>query len=305
MGTGGWLGASYTDNDDNYWAFTMNFVDADYIKTMGMEIMAGRDFSKEIQADERRSVIVNEAFVEQFGWEAPIGQKLPGNNFGDHEIIGVVKNFNFNSLHGLVPPLLMSIGNTSILRGVDDTGLGTSPIPKLLVKTTGIGLQNSIARVKTAWNKIIPNEEFDFTFMDQTIAAQYQQEQNLGKIVSIASILAIVIGSLGLLGLAVLTMASKVKEISLRKILGASERTILLMLSKDYVYLVFIAVLIASPITYYFMNKWLESFEYHVRIGVEVFLIAGGIALLVALFTISFQTIKASLTKPVDSLKYE
>jgi len=139
----------------------------------------------------------------------------------------------------------------------------------------------------------------------QTIAAQYQQEQDLGKIVSIASILAIVIGSLGLLGLAVLTMASKIKEISLRKVLGASERTILLMLSKDYVYLVFIAVLIASPITYYFMDKWLESFEYRVLIGIEVFLIAGGIALLVALFTISFQTIKASLTKPVDSLKYE
>jgi len=305
MGTGGWLGVSYTDNNDKYWAFTMNFVDADYIKTMGMEIITGRDFSKDIQADERRSVIVNEAFVEQFGWEVPIGQKLPGNNFGDHEIIGVVKNFNFNSLHGLVPPLLMSIGNTSILRGIDDTGLGTSPIPKLLVKTTGKDLQNSIARVKTAWNKIIPNEEFDFTFMDQTIAAQYQQEQNLGKIVSIASILAIVIGSLGLLGLAVLTMVSKVKEISLRKILGASERTILLMLSKDYVYLVFIAVLIASPITYYFMDKWFESFEYRVLIGIEVFLIAGGIALLVALFTISFQTIKASLTKPVHSLKYE
>jgi len=305
MGTGGWLGSSYTDDNDNYWAFTMNFVDADYIKTMGMEIIAGRDFSKEIQADVRRSVIVNEAFVEQFGWEAPIGHKLPGNNFGDHEIIGVVKNFNFNSLHGVVPPLLMSIGNTAILRGVDDTGLGTSPIPKLLVKTRGEDLQNSIARVKAAWNKIIPNEEFDFTFMDQTIAAQYQQEQNLGKIVSIASILAIVIGSLGLLGLAALTMASKVKEISLRKVLGASERTILFMLSKDYVYLVFIAVLIASPITYYFMDKWLESFEYHVLIGIEVFLIAGGIALLVALFTISFQTIKASLTKPVDSLKYE
>jgi len=127
----------------------------------------------------------------------------------------------------------------------------------------------------------------------------------LGKIVTIASILAIVIGSLGLLGLAALTLASKVKEISLRKILGASENTILIMLSKDYVYLVFIAVLIASPITYYLMDKWLESFEYRVLIGVEVFLIAGGIALLVALFTISFQTIKASLTKPVDSLKYE
>ena len=305
MGTGGWLGSSYTDDNDNYWSFSMNFVDADYIKTMSMEIIAGRDFSKEIQADQRRSIIVNEAFVEQFGWEDPIGKKLPGKNFGDHEIIGVVKNFNFNSLHGVVPPLMMSIGNRAILSGVDDTGLGTSPIPKLLVKTTGKDLQSSIAKVKSTWTNIIPNEEFDFTFMDQTIAAQYQQEQNLGKIVSIASILAIVIGSLGLLGLAALTMASKMKEISLRKVLGASENAILIMLSKDYVYLVFIAVLIASPITYYFMDKWLASFEYRVLIRVEVFLIAGGIALLVALFTISFQTIRASLTKPVDSLKYE
>ncbi len=305
MGTGGWAGVSYTDNDNNYWAFTMNFVDADYIKTMGMEIITGRDFSKEIQADQRRSVIVNEAFVEQFGWDTPIGQKLPGNDFGDHEVIGVVKNFNFNSLHGVVPPLLMTIGKTAILMGINDFGVGTSIIPKLLVKTNGLDLQNSIARVKATWNKIIPNEEFDFTFMDQTIAAQYQQEQNLGKIVSIASILAIVIGSLGLLGLAALTMASKVKEISLRKILGASENTILMMLSKDYIYLVFIAVLVASPITYYLLDKWLESFEYRVLIGAEVFLIAGGIALLVALFTISFQTIKASITKPVDSLKYE
>lgn len=304
MGTGGWTNVGFTDLQDNYKTFNVNFVDEDYIPSLNIQIIKGRNFS-EATSDKRRALIVNEAFVEFFGWDNPLGKKIPGKNFMDHEIIGVVKDFNYASLHNKVEPLALTMNPMVILSGIENIGIGTSPVPKLMVRINSGMIRKAIDQTKSVWEKIIPDEEFDFTFIDQTLAAQYRQEENLGKIVTIASILAVIIGSLGLLGLASLTIAGRLKEIGLRKVLGASEKNILMLLSKDYVYLVFISLLIASPFTYYFMNKWLQNFEYKIEIGPGIFLIAGGIALLIAIFTISFQSVKAAFTKPVETLKYE
>jgi putative ABC transport system permease protein len=153
------------------------------------------------------------------------------------------------------------------------------------------------------WNKLSGGEEFTFTFVDEALATQYRNDQNLGKIISIATLLAIAIGSLGLYGLASLAMQNRTKEISIRKVMGATERSLLLLLSKDYVFLVGISVFLSIPITWYLMNQWLQSFEYRVNIGWESFLIAGGISLLIALFTISYQTIKTASSQPAETLK--
>ena len=155
------------------------------------------------------------------------------------------------------------------------------------------------------WDRLTNSEEFAFSFVDQAMAQQYRNDQNLGKIISIATLLAIVIGSLGLYALASLAMQNRTKEISIRKVMGATDGSLLTLLSKDYVYLIGISLLISIPITFYAMSGWLESFEYRVAIGWQVFVLAGGISLIVALATISYQAIKTAWSQPAKTLKYE
>jgi putative ABC transport system permease protein len=160
-------------------------------------------------------------------------------------------------------------------------------------------------QVKETWNQLTGGAEFSFTFVDQAIASQYRNDQNLGRIVSVATMLAILIGSLGLYGLASLSMQNRLKEVSIRKVLGATERSLLVLLSKEYVYLVAICLALSVPVTVYLMKGWLSSFEYRVDIGPGVFLIAGGISLAIAFFTISYQTLRTAWTQPAKTLKYE
>lgn len=305
VGTGGWTNIGFTDVDDNYQTFDVQFADRDYLNTMDIQLLIGRNFSEDNPSDGRRSILVNEALVKAYGWSDPLGKKLPGKGFEDHEIIGIVKDFNYNSLHSPVQPLVISISRTLIFSGTENIGIPGNIVPKLLVKIKEKRIQEAIQDVSAVWKELMGGEEFSYTFIDQALANQYEQEENLGKIVSISSILAIIIACFGLLGLASLTLANRVKEISLRKILGASQQTILVMISKDYIFIVFLALIIASPITYFFVEKWLENFEYKINLGLELFLMAGALSIFIAMFTISYQAIKASIINPVDALKYE
>ena len=210
--------------------------------------------------------MVNQAMVKTYGWDDPVGQRLPGKGFEDHEIIGVIKDFNYASLHSPVQPLVISMSRTFNFSGTENINIPGAIVPKLLVKIQPGKIPVAITEVESVWKEIMAGEEFNYSFVDQTLASQYGQEENLGKIVSISSILAIIIGSMGLLGLASLTLSNRAKEISLRKILGASQETILMMLSKDYFILIVISMIIASPVTYYFMDNWLQSFEYKIRL---------------------------------------
>jgi putative ABC transport system permease protein len=155
------------------------------------------------------------------------------------------------------------------------------------------------------WEKISEGEEFTFAFVDQALAAQYRSDQNLGRIVRIATILAALIGSLGLYALASLAMQNRTKEISIRKVMGATEKSLLILLTKDYVVLIMISLLLSVPITWYTMSQWLKSFEYRVDIGWQIFALAGVLSLLIALITISYQAIKTAWTHPAETLKYE
>jgi putative ABC transport system permease protein len=305
FGNGNWTSVGYTDDQGVYRNFTMNSVDDDYIPTLKMEIVQGRNFSNDNVSDQRRAVIINEALAKEYGWSDAVGKKLPGKNFLDHEIIGVVKDFNYASLYTKVQPLALLMDPGIILSGVQNINIESSPLPKLIVRIQSGNMKSTIDEIEKVWEKISEGEEFTFAFVDQTLAAQYRSDQNLGKIVRIATLLAMLIGSLGLYALASLAMQNRTKEISIRKVMGATEQSLLVLLTKDYVLLIAIALVLSIPITWYAMNTWLQSFEYRVTIGWQVFAGAGSISLFITLITISYQAIKTAWSKPAETLKYE
>ncbi|HWA33843.1 MAG TPA: ABC transporter permease [Cyclobacteriaceae bacterium] len=305
FGKGAWTAVGYTDDAGVYRTFMINIVDENYIASMGMEMVTGRPFTRENTSDSRRAIIVNEAFVKEYGWKDPLGKRIPGKKFADHEIIGVVKDFNYASLYSKVAPLVMAMDPALPTSGIENIDIDNSPFPKLMIRLRPGDMQSTIEQIKLTWDRLTNGEEFSFDFVDQALATQYRNDQNLGKIVSIATALAIIIGSLGLYALASLAMQNRTKEISIRKVMGASEQTLLVLLSKDYVALIGISLLLSIPLTYYAMDKWLMTFEYRVGIGWTAFALAGGISLLVAMLTISYQAVKTAWTRPAETLKYE
>jgi putative ABC transport system permease protein len=302
---GNWTNIGYTDDTRTYRTFNMNVVDANYIPVLNMDLVKGRNFLANNASDKSGSVIVNEAFVRDYGWDDPIGKRIPGKRFGKHEIIGVVKDFNYSSLYSKVQPLAIVEDPSIILQGSENVNIDSSPIPKIMVRLRAGNMAIALDQIKKVWEKFTGGEEFAFTFVDQALAAQYRSDQNLGKIVGIATLLAILIGCLGLYGLATLSMRSKVKEISIRKILGATQRSLLLLLSKEYVALILFSLSLSIPLTLYMMQDWLATFAYHISIGWEVFAIAGLVSLMIALLTISYQTLRTTWTQPAETLKCE
>jgi putative ABC transport system permease protein len=189
--------------------------------------------------------------------------------------------------------------------GVENINIDNRPVPKLMVRLkegeTALGMEE----IKKAWEKLSAGEEFQFNFVDQSLATQYASDQNLGKIVGIATIIAILIGSLGLYGLASLAMQNRTKEITIRKVLGATEGSLLVLLSREYILLIVVCLVISVPMTFYMMQGWLSTFEYRVPIGWVVFVVSGGISLVIAMLTIGHQTLKTAWTQPAEALKYE
>jgi putative ABC transport system permease protein len=305
FGNGEWANLGYTDEQGIYRTFFYNSVDEEYLRTLNIKLTAGRNFSNDIPSDKRRAIIINQAFADVYGWTDPIGKRIPGKDFEDHEVIGVVEDFNYASLYTRVQPLVMAMDPLVVFSGIENINTDNSLIPKLIIRLRAGNAAAAIDQIKGVWDKLTGGEEFGFTFVDQALAAQYRNDQNLGKIVSIATLLAILIGSLGLYGLASLAMQNRIKEISIRKVLGATERSLLMLLSKDYVYLIFISLLLSVPVTWYLVSSWLSTFEYRIAIGPEAFLIAGGISLLIALVTISYQAIKTAWSQPAETLKCE
>jgi putative ABC transport system permease protein len=303
FGNGSWTAVGYTDDQGTYRNFNMNVVDDEYIPLMKMEMVTGRNFTDEVA--DKKGVVVNEAFAKEYGWTDVNGKRIPGKNFGEHEVIGIVKDFNYTSLYTSVPPLAMVQDPTIILAGSENINFENSPMPKLFVRLAPENMAATLDQIKSVWDKLTNAEEFDFTFVDQALDAQYRSDQNLGKIVSMATLLAVIIGSMGLYALASLAMQNRTKEISIRKVMGATEQSLLVLLSRDYVMMIFVSLAISVPITWYLMNNWLQNFQYRIEVGWQVFALAGGLSLVVALITISYQALKTAWTRPAEALKYE
>jgi putative ABC transport system permease protein len=300
-----WVGVGFTDDKNVYRNLQFNAVDPYFIKTMGIKVIRGRDFDANNPADYTSSMIVNDALAKEYGWTdaEAIGKKLPGKM--EQRIIGVTKDFNFESLHTKVQPLAMAIMPDSFLRKIQDINFNTPLQPRISVRLKPGNFSANIAILKQVWKSIAPGQEFEYHFLDESIAAQYEQEQRTAIIVKIASALSVFIACMGLFGLATLTVVRRTREIGIRKVLGASVGSIVRLLSIEFLKLVFIAAIIAFPLAWWFMNDWLKDFAYRVNVSWWVFILAGVIAAFVALMTVSFQAIKAAVANPVKSLRTE
>ncbi|MEP6846256.1 MAG: ABC transporter permease [Panacibacter sp.] len=281
---------------------TQLMVDYDYVKTMGLHVIAGRDFSKSMSTDKDAAFIINETAVKQLGYGTPekaIGKQMMWNVWDASvpdslkvgKVIGVVKDFNYKSLYEEISPAVLQIYPPAYW--------------KVAVKMKAANMQHAIADVKNVWSKFSPDYPIEYTFLDESFNKMYQSEEKLNTLLWIFCAMAIVVGCMGLFGLAAFAAEQRRKEIGIRKVLGASISSIVSMLSTDFVKLVLIASLIAFPIAWWAMNKWLEDFAYRIQISWWVFIIAGIASLLIALITVSFQAIKAAIANPVKSLRTE
>ena len=275
-------------------------VDPDYLEVYKIPLIAGRNFSDDYASDNAKAYIVNESLAKELlkdDPKAPLSSLL-GRNFGfggmdsAGQIVGVSKDFNFNSLHHKIETLC--IFNQS------DWGFG-----EMAIRINGQKAKETISFVESAWKKMVPDTPFEYSFLDEHFAELYKADSQVSKVVAVLAILAIIISCLGLFGLASYSAERKVKEIGIRKVLGASVQNITMLLSGNFLKLVLLSNLIAIPLAWWSINKWLQDFAYRIDITWWVFALAALIALLIALFTVSFQAIKAAVANPVKSLRTE
>jgi len=281
---------------------TQLMVDYDYIKTMGLTLVAGRAFDKEMKTDKDKAFVINETAVQQLGYGTPakaIGQRLSWNRWDGHgadsiktgTVIGVVKDFHYKSLYDKMEITVLQIFPEAAW--------------KVAVKVNTAGISGTLKSVEKVWNEFSPDYPLEYNFMDENFAKMYQEEDKLQSLVWIFTCLAIFIGCMGLFGLTAYAAQRRKKELGIRKVLGASTHGLVVLLSKDFIKFVFLSLAIASPIAWILMNKWLQHFAYRISIGWETFAFAGFSVLLIAVLTVSLQAIKAALANPVNTLRNE
>jgi hypothetical protein len=273
--------------------FSNNPITYDYIKTMGIQLIKGRDFGEDFGRDSM-NYLINEAALKKIGYKDPVGKQL--TMWGDTGmIIGLMKDFHHNSLHVPIEPLILRLHKKS----------WGNIWGNAIVRTEKGKTKEAIASMEKLFKKFNPGYPFQYFFTDEEIARNYKSEHTVSKLSRYFAFIAIFISCLGLFGLVAFTAEQKTKEIGIRKVLGASVGGIVQMLSKDFLKLVLIAAVIAFPIAWWLMDSWLRDFAYRVNIGWWVFIVAGVLAMLIALLTISFQAIKAAVANPVKSLRTE
>jgi putative ABC transport system permease protein len=273
-------------------------VNPGFIETMGMNIVIGRSFDEEKPTDLTSAFIINRAAMGYLGWDEPLGKKMEWHDFSEDgtsfemakegQVIGVVEDFNYASLHNPIEPLIIHL---------------SQEVNSTVVRLRPGQTAKTLAQIKETWNAVSPESNFGYYFLDQELEQQYGAEEKLGTVFGGLTMLALFIACLGLFGLATFSTRQRTKEIGIRKVLGATITTIVGLLSKDFLKMVSLGFIIAVPIAWYAMNRWLADFAYKIEIGPGIFLLAGGLALLIALATVSWQSIRAALVNPVESLR--
>jgi putative ABC transport system permease protein len=284
----------YADNRSDQLIKTLRYdVDYKYIPTLGMEMAAGRNFSKDFGTDSL-GIIINEEAARAFGWGTDaLGHRVtrPDNDGSKttFHVIGIVRNFHFKSMHETISPLIMVLGHD---------------YENIIVKTKTKDISGLLATMKKQWGSLA-DMPFTYSFLDERFASSYNAEQKLGSILGIFAGLTILVACLGLFGLATFTAEQRIKEIGIRKVLGATVSSIVALLSRDFLKLVLIAFVIATPVAWYLMNLWLQDFAYKMNISAWIFLMAAVLAIAITLLTVSFRAIRAAVSNPVDSLRNE
>ncbi len=271
----------------------------DLVETLGMELIEGRFFSQDTK--DSLNILLNESAVKTMGLKNPIGLKLAnvqqtpnGNIRVYYTVVGIVKDFNFQSLRDQITPLV-----------IQSSELFGGNIAYLMARIKPGQYESAITSIQSLWKKIAPEQPFRYLFLDQNFEAQYKSEAQAGKLFAVFAGLAILVACVGLFGLSAYTAHLRTKEIGIRKVMGATVGVVVILLARDFTKMVFIAFVIAVPASWYMMRGWLEAFAYRIDLSVGVFLIAGGLTLLIAWITVSFQTIKAAIVNPVKSLRSE
>jgi putative ABC transport system permease protein len=271
-------------------------VDPEYLSTLDVKIVEGRNFDERIPSDSL-AVVVNEALVRDMKWTDPLNEYL---NFREDsvglgfKVIGVVKDYHFLSLEKNVEPLLLSMNKNAV-----------GNLTTMLVKINADDIPKTIAKIRKAWTEVAPDRPFDYTFLDEDVAKQYESYQRWMNIMGLSTGFAILISCLGLFGLAGINAVNRTKEIGIRKVMGADLKHIFVLMNRQYILLAMIAFVIATPASWFVMNKWLADFKFSVGIGWELFAVSMGVGLLLALATVSYHAIKAALVNPAETLKYE
>lgn len=270
-------------------------IDYDFADTYELELAAGRNLSRDFLTDDSTAILINEAAAKAMGWktnEEAIGKPF---TYGDRNgtLVGIFKDFHFESLHQTIEPMIFMMPDNPNWFG------------RMSVKMTGQNMAATLSKVEKTWNQFLPQFPYQFTFLEENYAQLYEAENRQGQLFTIFSGIAIFVACLGLFGLAAFATSQRTKEIGIRKVLGASVSSVVMLLSKDFLRLVLIGLIIATPIAWWGMSNWLADFAYRINIHWWVFLIAGFLAILVALITVSFQSIKAAIANPVRSLRSE
>jgi putative ABC transport system permease protein len=271
-------------------------VDENFIPALSLKMLKGRSFSKAFS--DSASVILNEAAVKQIGWEDPMGKSIayPGGNNVKFKVIGIVKDFNTESLHASITPFALFYTTSKTYQ------IGTSYVS---VRIKAGDYSKVINQIQNKWKEFMPNNPFEYSFLDAEFDALYKTDQTVGRVLTVFTFLSLAVASLGLLGLAMYTAERRTKEIGIRKVLGASITNIVGMLSTDFLKLVLFSFVIAFPVAWYAMNQWLQDFAYPTKINWWIFGLAAIITALIAVITVSFQSLKAAITNPVKSLRSE
>ncbi|MES2274782.1 MAG: ABC transporter permease [Bacteroidota bacterium] len=270
---------------------TMQKVDYDYIKTLDIKMVDGRDFSREMATDSN-AVLVNENMAKLISTKNALGASLPMDDQHPSRVIGVFKNYNFRSLHDDIAPLTLSMDKAY-------------PINYIFIKVKPGSLVNAFNHVSQKWKETFPTVDFNGSWLNENTEKQYKKEQRLSTIFISSAIIAILISCIGLVAISIMIMVQRTKEIGIRKVLGSSISSIVMLLSGDFIKLVCLAAVISFPIGWYLMHNWLSGFAYRIDIEWWIFALAGGIAVIIAFITISFQSIRAAMVNPVKSLKSE
>ena len=271
-------------------------VDVDYLSTLEIPLLAGRNFSKDHPTDLTKAVLINETLAKKLDVENPVGETLTGfkrdGGFRDPVVIGLVRDFHIKSLHNRIEPLALMMENYKYG-------------PFLLIRMRSGQIFKTIDMLKNTWEKVAPDTPFELSFLDESLNQQYANEVYWFRVLSHSALVAVLLSCLGLFGLASLAVARRTKEIGIRKVLGASVHHVMWLFSKDFIKLLLVANIIAYPVAYWMMNQWLTNFAYRIELGIGVFGIAGILTLLVALLTVNFQTLKAARRNPVEALRDE
>ncbi len=282
------VGFRYQEKDMDAFEYRVDF---NYLATLDLKLIQGRDFSKDFETDPDQAAIVNESFVKKIGWENPVGETLTFRG-RPLTIIGVVKDYHFQSLHSAIQPAILHL----------DPNV---PIRFLLAKIQPDNIPGSIEILRSKWKTLAADIPFEYYFLDNDVAQQYQAEQRWNNIVTYSSIIAIVVACLGLFGLSSLTVTRRTKEIGVRKVMGASIPGLVSLINKEFLILVLLGNLVAWPIAYFVMDHWLQTFAYQTQLGIFSFILAAVTAFMIAWLTVSYQSIKAALLNPVEALRYE